>query len=192
MYSHSQGFDDASEDGRCIPNSTSQLFPLVYDELRKLAAAQLAKEPSGLTLQPTALVHEAYLKLTKGESATGAKRPWDNRNHFFSAAARAMREILVDEARKRKRLKRGGPDRAEVPLDSGIAAPELSQDILALHEALQAFSQTNEEASRLVELRCFLGLTNDAAAELLGVSPSTTDRQWRYARAWLQAYLSGE
>jgi RNA polymerase sigma factor (TIGR02999 family) len=182
-------FGETIENAKPLPDTASQLFPVVYAELRMLAAAQLAREPSGLTLQPTALVHEAYLRLTKDQSADFSRKPWNSRKYFFAAAAKAMREVLVDEARKRKRLKRGGPERVRVSLDSGIAAPELSGDILALHEALQVFSREEETASQLVELRCFMGMSNAAAAKVLGISPSSADRLWRFARAWLLAHL---
>jgi RNA polymerase sigma factor (TIGR02999 family) len=171
------------------PHAADQLLPLVYDELRKLAATRLAHEKPGQTLQATALVHEAYLRLV---GADGGQN-WDGRGHFFAAAAEAMRRILVDQARKKARLKRGG-DRQRVDakeFDLPMVSPDSANtDILALDEALVRLAQVHPEKARLVQLRYFAGLTVDAAAEVLGISPATADRQWAYARVWLMRELS--
>ena len=169
------------------PKPARELLPLVYDELRRLAAQRLAKEAPGQTLQATALVHEAYLRLV-GESPD---RPWDGRGHFFAAAAEAMRRILVEQARRRHRLKRGG-DRARVDLDQvDLAAPGSDDDVLALDEALERLAQIEPVKAQVVQLRVFAGLTIGQVAEVLGLSISTTDRYWAYARAWLRVEIAG-
>lgn len=171
------------------PRAAEQLLPLVYDELRKLAAARLAHEKPGQTLEATALVHEAYLRLVGAENA----QRWDGRGHFFAAAAEAMRRILVEQARKKSRLKRGGDHRRihENPSQLAMAAPEAtSADILALDEALTRLAQLHPEKARLVQLRYFAGLTLDQAAEAMGISPATADRQWAYARVWLMREMA--
>jgi RNA polymerase sigma factor (TIGR02999 family) len=167
------------------PNAAEQLLPLVYDELHKLAAQKLAREKPGQTLQPTALVHEAYLRLVGGDKAPAFK----DRGHFFAAAAAAMRRILVDNARRKLTQKRGG-GRQRQPLEA-VAAPEPDAELLALDEALQKFAVADPAKARLVELRYFGGLTGEQAAEVLGISPTTADRHWAYARAWLQAEVRG-
>jgi RNA polymerase sigma factor (TIGR02999 family) len=167
------------------PKAAAELFPLVYDELRRLAAAQLAAEPVGHTLQPTALVHEAYLRL----AGPGDSRRYADRGHFFAAAATAMRRILIDNARRKQTLKRGGGGARE-PLD-GIAAPEPADDLIALGEALDKFAALDPQKARLVELRYFAGLTGEQAAAVLGISPATADRYWDFARAWLQLEMRG-
>jgi RNA polymerase sigma factor (TIGR02999 family) len=165
--------------------AAGQLLPQVYDELRRLATQRLAHELPGQTLEPTALVHEAYLRLVGDDP----DRPWDNRGHFFAAAAEAMRRILVEKARSKRRLKRGGA-RARVVLDPAlIAAPEASEDLLALDEALRKLAAQDPQAAALVSLRYFAGLTNKQAAEALGIAPRTADQRWAYARAWLMAEL---
>jgi RNA polymerase sigma factor (TIGR02999 family) len=165
--------------------AAGDLLPLVYDALRRLAAERLAHEPPGQTLEPTALVHEAYLRLVGNDPA----RSWDNRGHFFAAAAEAMRRILVERARSKGRLKRGG-GRARVVLEPAlIAAPEASHDLLALDEALQRLAQREPQVAALVTLRYFAGLTNKQAAEALGIAPRTANLHWSYARAWLLADL---
>jgi RNA polymerase sigma factor (TIGR02999 family) len=171
------------------PHAAEQLLPLVYDELRKLAAQKLAQEKPGQTLQPTALVHEAYLRLVDVEQA----QQWNSRGHFFAAAAEAMRRILVENARRKKRIKRGG-DRARDDLEAlNLPAPELSQDILALDDALSLLATTDPQAAELIKLRYFAGLTVKQAAEALGVAPRTADSLWAYARAWLlQKLETGE
>jgi RNA polymerase sigma factor (TIGR02999 family) len=168
------------------PLAASQLLPLVYDELRKLAALRLAQEAPGQTLQPTALVHEAYLRLVAGaEGPTPSEQPWDNRRHFFAAAAEAMRRILIDRARDKHRLKRGGGwrrlhlDRIEVTLED---PPE---DLLALDEALEGLAREDPLCAELVKLRFFAGLTLEDAASALGVARRTADRYWAFARSWL-------
>jgi RNA polymerase sigma factor (TIGR02999 family) len=162
-------------------HAAEQLLPLVYDELRKLAAHKLAQEKPGQTLQATALVHEAYLRLVGEEPA----RCWDGRGHFFAAAAEAMRRILVEAARRKRREKHGG-DRNRVPVDDiAQAAPDRRHDLLALDAALTRLATEDPQAARLVELRHFAGLTIAEAAQALEISPRTADRVWAYARAWL-------
>jgi len=164
--------------------ATDELFPLVYDELRRLAAEAMGHERSSHTLQATALVHEAYLRLV------GPEEGWENRGHFFGAAAQAIRRILVDHARARQSLKRGG-DWDRVSLDERAMEGTSAVDLLALDEALGALAAIDARMARLVELRFFAGLTVDQAAEALGVSPATAAREWQFARAWLHAQLGG-
>jgi RNA polymerase sigma factor (TIGR02999 family) len=168
-------------------HAAQQLLPLVYDELRRLAAQRLAQEKPGHTLQPTALVHEAYLRLVAGPG--GAESGWDGRRHFFAAAAEAMRRILIESARRKRRLKHGGgKQRQELPADlAAVHAPD--DDLIALDAALTRFAEKYPVQARLVELRYFAGLTGDEAADLLGISPSTADRHWVFARAWLRREL---
>ena len=162
-------------------HAAEKLLPLVYDELRKLAAQKLAQEKPGQTLQATALVHEAYLRLVGAEN----NQQWDGRGHFFAAAAEAMRRILVDNARSKRTQKRAG-GRVRQKLDPArIVAPEPVEDILGLDEALDRLAARDREAAELVKLRFFAGLTAQQAAEALGVSPRTADRIWGYARAFL-------
>src|SRR5262249_14168181 len=169
------------------PGAAGQLLPLVYDELRQLAAQKLAQETPGQTLQPTALVHEAYLRLV-GEAGQPHQ---DGRGHFFACAAEAMRRILVENARGKQAVKRGG-SRARAELDMNqVAVPEVREDLLALDEALDRLAAADAEAARLVQLRYFAGLTLAEAAGVLGVSPRTVDRLWAYARAWLLDALEG-
>jgi RNA polymerase sigma factor (TIGR02999 family) len=164
------------------PAAAQQLLPLVYDELRKLAAAKLASEKPGQTLQPTALVHEAWLRLV-GEPEESPK--FDSRGHFFAAAAEAMRRILVDSARRKNRQKRGG-DLVREPIEADqIAAPESSDELLELDAALDEFARQHPRKAELIKLRYFAGLTQAQAAEVLGIGVSTADRDWAYARAWL-------
>ena len=167
-------------------HAAADLLPLVYDELRKLAAVRMAAESPDQTLQPTALVHEAYLRLVG--PADGLC--WDNRGHFFAAAAEAMRRILVEQARRKRTLKRGG-DRQAQQLEE-IEAPEISEDLLALDEAMEKLAAHDPIKAKLVELRYFAGLTGEQAAKVLGISPTTADRYWTYARAWLHARLTGK
>src|SRR5262249_35987259 len=177
--------------GEGDPSAASRLLPLVYDELRRLAAQKLAREPQGQTLQPTALVHEAYLRLVGNQSATQAKEHWDNPGPFFAAAAEAMRRILVENARRRRSLKRGG-ELARQELDEAIlAAPEPREDLVALDEALNKLAAADSTAAQLVQLRYFAGLAIPEAAQVLGVSPRTADRLWAYARAWLHQEMEG-
>lgn len=165
--------------------ATDELFPAVYEELRRLAADQLSRERAGHTLQPTALVHEAYLRLV-GDQDT----PWQNRRHFFGAAAKAVRRILIDHARSRGRAKRGaGEARLDVTaLD--VAGPTKDLDLLALDEALDRLAALDPEKARLVELRFFAGLTGAECAAALGISESTEAREWRFVRAWLHREVS--
>jgi len=164
----------------------AELLPLVYDELRRLAAQRLSHELPGQTLDATALVHEAYLRLV---GATGGAH-WDNRGHFFAAAAEAMRRILVENARRKHTLKRGG-DRARQKLDEAeLLAPQPREDLLALDEALTQLAATDRAAADLVQLRYFGGLSIPEAAHVLGISPRTADRLWTYARAWLHERVS--
>jgi RNA polymerase sigma factor (TIGR02999 family) len=167
------------------PHAAEQLLPLVYDELRQLAAAKLAQEKPGQTLQATALVHEAYLRLVDIEQA----QQWNSRGHFFAACAEAMRRILVDQARRKLALRRGGSLQRQPIEDREIEAPEPSVDLLAVHEALERFQAVDATAAQLVKLRYFAGLTIPQAAEVLGISTSTADRSWAYARAWLHTAL---
>jgi RNA polymerase sigma factor (TIGR02999 family) len=167
--------------------AVEQLLPLVYDELRKLAAQRLAQEKPGQTLQATALVHEAYLRLVDDDS-----RSWESRGHFFAAAAEAMRRILVDRARDRRRLKRGGSRRRQdLDLDALTAPDAPPDDLLDLDDAIDRLGRVDPRAAALVKLRLFAGLTLDQAADALGVSPRTADFDWRFARAWLFDELSG-
>src|SRR5436305_952810 len=170
------------------PKAAAELLPLVYDELRKLAAVRLAEEKPGQTLQPTALVHEAYLRLAGGAQP----QDWNGRGHFFAAAAEAMRRILVEAARRKGRDRHGG-GRKRVDLDPAAApAPQTDDDLLALDEALTRLAATDPAAARLVELRYFAGLTMPQAAEALGVPLRTAERNWAYARAWLRWAVAGE
>jgi RNA polymerase sigma factor (TIGR02999 family) len=171
--------------GHNDPHTAQQLLPLVYQELRKLAAYKLSKEKPGQTLQASALVHEAYLRLVD----TDHTPRWNNRGHFFAAAAMAMRRILIDNARRKLTNTHGG-DLQREPLD-GVAAPIPGEELLALDEALEKFALLEPEKARLVELRYFAGLTGDQAAQVLGISPTTADRHWAYARAWLGAEIRG-
>jgi RNA polymerase sigma factor (TIGR02999 family) len=167
------------------PSAAEQLLPLVYDELRKLAAQRLAQEKPGQTLQPTALVHEAYLRLVGSEGGPA----WDSRGHFFAAAAEAMRRILIDQARTKQSQRRGG-GRQRVELEHvDVAAAESAPDVLALNEVLGRFEQADPIKAQLVKLRFFAGLSIPQAAQVLGVSTTTADRYWAYARAWLHAEL---
>ena len=165
--------------------AADRLLPLVYDELRQLASQKLANEKPGQTLQPTALVHEAYLRLVGSQSEDAQLPSYKDRGHFFAAAATAMRRIIIDTARRKKTRKRGGAFQRQ-PLDA-IAAPEADEELLALDEALDKLAVQDPAKARLVELRYFAGLTGEQAAAVLGISPTTADRHWAYARAWLQA-----
>jgi RNA polymerase sigma factor (TIGR02999 family) len=167
------------------PHAAKQLLPLVYDELRKLAEQMMFQEAPGHTLQPTALVHDAYLRLVGVERA----QHWDGRGHFITAAAEAMRRILVENARRKRAAKRGGHRRRqELELDL-LHAPDGSDDLLALDEALERLTAADPQVAELVELRYFAGLSIPEAAAILGVAPRTADRWWAYARAWLLGEL---
>jgi RNA polymerase sigma factor (TIGR02999 family) len=167
------------------PSAAEQLLPLVYDELRKLAAAKVAQEKPGQTLQATALVHEAYMRLVDVEKG----QQWNSRGHFFAAAAEAMRRILIDQARRKQSQRRGGGRQRHNIEQLPIAAPEPSLDVLAVNEALERFEDVDPLKARLVKLRYFAGLTIAQAADALGISTTTADRYWSYARAWLHAEL---
>jgi RNA polymerase sigma factor (TIGR02999 family) len=163
------------------PSAAEQLLPLVYDELRKLAAQRMAHEKPGQTLQATALVHEAYLRLVDVEKT----QHWHSRRHFFSAAAESMRRILVEKARRKQRLKHGG-EMQRAPLDDLEVEAAISQlDLLALDEALTKLADEAPEQAEVVRLRYFAGLNHEEVAEILGVSTVTVKRHWRYARVWL-------
>src|SRR5215470_5500476 len=168
------------------PSAAELLLPLVYDELRRLAAQKLAQEKPGQTLQPTALVHEAYLRLVDTEQAPH----WNSQGHFFAAAAVAMRRILVEQARRKQADKHGG-GRLRVDLPEALAAPEArSDDLVALDEALSRLERHDPDAAQLVKLRYFAGLSHQEAAEALGISRGAADRLWALARAWLFRQLS--
>jgi RNA polymerase sigma factor (TIGR02999 family) len=169
------------------PLATGQLLPAVYDELRRLAARKLAREKPGQTLDATALVHEAYLRLAGSEDAGR----WHSRGHFLAAAAEAMRRILVDRARARRSQKRGGGRGRQEVDEAALAAPEVSDDLLVLDEALDRLATADPQAAQLVKLRYFAGLTLPDAAQVLGISPRSADRLWAYARAWLRRTIHG-
>ena len=170
------------------PQAAQKLLPLVYDELRKLAAVKLAQENPGQTLQATALVHEAYVRLVDVAKA----QHWDSRGHFFSAAAEAMRRILVDNAHRKRSLKRGG-NRQRIDLDDiDPAVGPQDDDLLALDEALSRLAEVEPQTADLVKLRYFAGFTNKEAAELLGISPRQADSLWAYARVWLHDRIAAE
>ncbi len=174
-----------SEIQRGAPKASEQLLPLVYDELRKLAAQKMASEKPGQTLQATALVHEAYLRLVDVEKS----QRWDSRGHFFAAAAEAMRRILVEQARRKQGPKAGG-DRHRVELS--VINPEVTQDgidIVALSDSLDRLAERDSRAAEVVKLRYFAGLSTQEAAEMLGVSVSTAKADWNYAKCWLRAEL---
>ncbi|MDR3618309.1 MAG: ECF-type sigma factor [Paludisphaera borealis] len=172
------------------PQATRDLLPLVYDELRRLAARKLAHEKPGQPLDATGLVHEAYMRLVASGSDPAGDPGWADRRRFFAAAAEAMRRILVENARRKGRVKHGGGRRrADAPLDA-LAAGESPRELLALHEALEEFARHDPFKAKLVELRFFAGLTLEEAALCLDVSLSTADRAWRYARAWLYAAMA--
>ena len=174
------------------PRAASELLPLVYDELRKLAAHRLAREKPGQTLQATARVHEAYLRVLGSDASEQQQQHFGGRGHFFAAAAEAMRRILVENARRKHSLKGGGGrqreglDGVELPAVAGSAA---MLDLLALDEALGRLEQAEPRKAELVKLRFFAGLTNDQAAEVLGVSSATAENDWAYAKAWLRLQL---
>jgi RNA polymerase sigma factor (TIGR02999 family) len=170
------------------PQAAEQLLPLIYEELRQLAAQRLAQEKPGQTLQATALVHEAYLRLVDVETA----QHWNSRGHFFAAAAEAMRRILVEGARHRKSLKCGGGRNRQGLADFDFAAAEEPSDLLDLDEALARLAAADREAAELVKLRFFAGLSMEQAAEVMGISRRTAQYLWAYARSWLRHELRGE
>jgi RNA polymerase sigma factor (TIGR02999 family) len=168
--------------GHGDPHVAAELLPLVYDELRRLAARHLAGEKPGQTLDATALVHEAYLRLVGG----GPEQPWNSRGHFFAAAAEAMRRILVERARRKGRIRHGGNLRRVNLLDDEVAAPTDDEQVLLLDEALARLAAVRRQAAELVKLRFFAGLTLEEVAPLLALSPRTARRLWAFARAWLR------
>jgi RNA polymerase sigma factor (TIGR02999 family) len=170
------------------PQAAAQLLPLVYDELRQLAAARLAQEKPGPTLQATALVHEAYLRLVDVERA----QHWNSKGHFFAAAAEAMRRILIDRARHKRSAKAGGDVRRVELHDDHPAAPARSVDLLALDEALDKLAAQDRRKAELVKLKYFAGLTLREAAQALGIAESTADADWAYAKAWLRLELADD
>jgi RNA polymerase sigma factor (TIGR02999 family) len=173
--------------GEGSPAASEELLPLVYDELRRLASARMAQESAGQTLQPTALVHEAWLQL----SGSGG-RNWENRAHFFGAAADAMRRILIDKARRKSRLKHGGgQSRLDIAeLDLASTAPD--DNVLLIDEAVEALKKEDDEQARVVVLKFFAGLTNEEAAESLGISERTVRRQWECAKAWVFQWVKDQ
>jgi RNA polymerase sigma factor (TIGR02999 family) len=168
------------------PHAAEQLLPLVYDELRKLAAQRLVKEKPGQTLQATALVHEAYLRLVGVDKA----QKWNSRGHFFAAAAEAMRRILIDQVRRKGSQREGGGRRRRELAEGNLANLPLSDELLDLDSALSKLSLTDPQAAELVKLRVFAGMTIDEVADVQGTSPRTVKRQWTYARAWLGRELA--
>ena len=169
------------------PRAAAQLLPLVYDELRRLAAQRMSQEAPGQTLQPTALVHEAYLRLVDAD----ALKHWDGRGHFFAAAAEAMRRILVENARRKQTDKHGGGLTRQDVANVNLPGPEPPEDLLALDEALKKLAALDPQKAELVKLRYFAGLTAEQAADALGVSYTTANRLWAYARAWLHQEMTG-
>jgi RNA polymerase sigma factor (TIGR02999 family) len=169
------------------PHAAEKLLPLVYDELRKLAAERMAQEKPGQTLQATALVHEAYVRLVDVDKV----QQWNSRGHFFAAAAEAMRRILIETARRKQSHKQGG-NLARQDLDAvDFAAPESADEVLALDEAMQKLAEQDKPAADVVRLRFFAGLPLPEVAKVLGISPRTADRLWAYARAWLHQEIQG-
>jgi RNA polymerase sigma factor (TIGR02999 family) len=166
------------------PKAADELLPLVYQELRRLAAFKMANESPGQTLQPTALVHEAWLKLVEN-----AQQPWQNRAHFFGAAAEAMRRILIDNARRKKALRHGGGQQRLNIQDVDIVVDVKDDELLAVNDALDRFAAVDAQKAELVKLRYFVGMTIEETAAVLGVSEPTAKRWWAYARAWLYAEI---
>ena len=173
--------------GRGDKDALDQLMPIVYDELRRQAARYLRREQAGNTLQTTALIHEAYVRLVDQRNVQ-----WQNRAHFFGIAAQMMRRILVDHARAKKRAKRGGSDVRVSLGDATVAVKGQDLDVVALDEALERLAQIDEQQSRVVELRFFSGLTVEETAEVLHISTATVKRDWNMAKAWLHRELSGD
>ncbi len=169
------------------PHAAAQLLPLVYDELRRLAAQRLAQEKPGQTLQATALVHEAYLRLVGGNP----EQPWNGRGHFFAAAAEAMRRILVESARRKQSRKHGGALQRADATPEDLPQPQGPEplELLAVHEALDRLAAKSPRKAELVKLRYFLGCTIPEAAELLGIAPATAEEDWLFAKAWLRKHL---
>jgi RNA polymerase sigma factor (TIGR02999 family) len=170
------------------PRAAEQLLPLVYDELRKLAAQKLAQEPPGQTLQATALVHDAYLRLVD----TDTNPHWNSRGHFFAAAAEAMRRIMIDQARRKQSQRQGGTRRRRELSDEDLVAMPLDDELLDLDEALSRLNAADPQAAEIVKLRVFAGMTIEEVAEVQGISPRTVKRNWAYARAWLGRELAAD
>ena len=169
-------------------DAANQLIPLIYAELRRMAGAYMQRERPGQTLQATALVHEAYMRLVDGQ-----QEPWQNRAHFFAIAAHSMRQVLVDHARRRHAGKRGGASARKVAFDVDLLiAPDRLEDIIAIDEALERLAAIDPRQSRLIELRFFVGLNVEEVAEVMGISPITVKREWRSAKAWLHRELDGK
>jgi len=177
LFGYSRGDKDALD----------KLMPIVYDELRRQAARYLRREQAGHTLQTTALIHEAYVRLVDQHNVQ-----WQNRAHFFGIAAQMMRRILVDHARTKKRAKRGGSGVRVSLADANVAVPSQDLDVVAVDEALNRLAEIDEQQSRVVELRYFSGLTVEETAAVMGISPATVKRDWSMAKAWLHRELSGE
>jgi RNA polymerase sigma factor (TIGR02999 family) len=167
-------------------NAAGELLPLVYGELRKLAASKMAQESPNQTLQPTALVHEAWLRLTGNENVK-----WNGRAHFFGAAAEAMRRILIDNARRKSAKRHGGGQQRVDVEEIDIAAPAKDEELIAINDALEELAKADPQKAELVKLRYFIGLTNEESAEILGISAPTARRWWNYARAWLYQKIQG-
>jgi RNA polymerase sigma factor (TIGR02999 family) len=167
--------------------AADELLPLVYGELRKLAAAKMANESPNQTLQPTALVHEAWLRLTGNEDVK-----WNGRAHFFGAAAEAMRRILIDNARRKSAVRHGGGQQRFDVDDMEIAAPAKDEELLAINDALEEFAKVDKQKAELVKLRYFVGLKVEETAEILGISVPTAIRWWNYSRAWLYQKIQGK
>lgn len=170
------------------PSAADQLLPLVYNELRKLAAVRMAQEATGHTLQPTALVHEAYIQLVDGDQ----NRSWDSRGHFFAAAAEAMRQILIQNVRRKQAIKRGGENRRVELGDGTFLADATDIDLLALSDALDMLAKEDAEAAQLAKLRLFTGLSVDDAGTAMGIPHTSAYRSWTYAHAWLRAKLQAD
>ncbi|HJZ55770.1 MAG TPA: ECF-type sigma factor [Gemmataceae bacterium] len=185
MADVTQLLDDAAAGD---PTAAAELLPLVYDELRQLAAARMAEERPGQTLQATALLHEAYMRLV----GSGQPDGWHGRGHFFAAAAEAMRRILVEQARQKRTAKRGGGRQRVELVDDQVAAPARGVDLVALDEALDKLARLDARKAELVKLRYFAGLTLRQAAETLGIAESTADADWAYAKSWLRLELTDE
>jgi RNA polymerase sigma-70 factor (ECF subfamily) len=169
-------------------DAANRLIPLIYTELRRMAGAYMRREQPGHTLQATAVVHEAYMRLVEGQQG-----PWQNRAHFFGIAAHTMRQVLVDHARRRHAGKRGGPSARKVAIDDALfIAPDKLEDVIAIDEALERLAAIDPRQSRLVELRFFAGLNVEEVAEVMGISPVTIKREWRSAKAWLHRELDGK
>jgi RNA polymerase sigma factor (TIGR02999 family) len=173
----------AAATGGANENLSEKLLPYIYDELRRLAASRMAGQPPNHTLQATALVHEAYLRLVNPDESKSTH--WDSRGHFFSAAAEAMRRILIDRARRKQSLKRGGDKERITWEESQVGDAALPEEIMAVNEALEKLDQLDPELAKIVKLRYFVGMTVPETAAILGISPRTVDRQWAAARAWL-------